>query len=261
MLLSIIKLDVNGSGNFSGSLYVSSGVSNTAFFKGDVGFDGSNRVYITNNAYIYGRNNLVLTGRLDNANDGYSFGTNNRNGITFSVNEGGAQGAVGTEYYSMQLQLVTKGMYFQSAYGNTNGLQGFLFSSDNQLRIRNTTSYGNYAFQVTGDSYMYGQVNASSFFEISDSRLKTLIKNDYKALGIEKVKAKLYIKDGKEELGYFAQDVQEILSSAISKNDAGFLSLSYTQVHTAKIAIIEDEVDILKRRVTELEFKLQKYEA
>jgi hypothetical protein len=106
-----------------------------------------------------------------------------------------------------------------------------------------------------------GALTAVSFFESSDSRLKTLIKDDYRALGIESVKARLYLKEGRQEIGYYAQDLESILPSAVSKNDAGFLSLSYTQVHTAKIAIIEDEVDVLKRRVTELESKLQKYEA
>jgi hypothetical protein len=45
----------------------------------------------------------------------------------------------------------------------------------------------------------------------------------------------------------------------VSEGMNGFLSLSYTQVHTAKIVIIEDEVDVLKRKVTELQSKLQKY--
>ena len=106
-----------------------------------------------------------------------------------------------------------------------------------------------------------GALTAGSFFESSDKRLKTIIKDDYKALGIESIKAKLYLKDGKEEVGYYAQDLEAILPSAVSVNDAGFLSLSYTQVHTAKIAIIEGEVDILKKEVAELKIKLQKYEA
>jgi hypothetical protein len=113
----------------------------------------------------------------------------------------------------------------------------------------------------TGDATVSSSVTASSFFESSDSRLKQLIKDDYKSIGIDKIKPKLYIKDGREEVGYFAQDVKDILSTAISVNDAGFLSLSYNQVHTAKIAIIEDEVDVLKKEVSELKSKLQKYEA
>ena len=106
-----------------------------------------------------------------------------------------------------------------------------------------------------------GSMTATGFFESSDMRLKKLIKDDYKALGIESIKARLYIKDGKEEIGYYAQDFEEILPSAVSTNDEGFFNLSYTQVHTAKIAIIEDEVDVLKKEVAELKVKLQKYEA
>ena len=106
-----------------------------------------------------------------------------------------------------------------------------------------------------------GSMTATGFFESSDMRLKKLIKDDYKALGIESIKARLYIKDGKEEIGYYAQDFEKILPSAVSTNDEGFFNLSYTQVHTAKIAIIEDEVDVLKKEVAELKVKLQKYEA
>ena len=114
---------------------------------------------------------------------------------------------------------------------------------------------------TNGAATFSSSVTATAFYESSDSRLKQLIQDDYKAVGIETIKPKLYIKDGREEVGYFAQDVQNILSTAVSINDAGFLSLSYTQVHTAKIAIIEDEVAVLKKEVAELKVKLQKYEA
>jgi predicted heme/steroid binding protein len=114
-----------------------------------------------------------------------------------------------------------------------------------------------YICLADGTAYHSGSLTASSFFEISDSRLKKVVKNDYKAIGIENIKSRLYIKNGREELGYFAQDFAEILPSAIAEAYDGFLTLSYTQVHTAKIAIIEDEVTILKRRVAELESKLQ----
>jgi hypothetical protein len=91
-----------------------------------------------------------------------------------------------------------------------------------------------------------GAVTAASFFESSDKTIKTLIEDNYQTKGIESIIAKLYIKNGKEELGYFAQDVQEILPSAVSKGTDGLLSLSYREVHTAKIARLE-------KRVSELE--------
>jgi hypothetical protein len=243
------RLQVAGGASLAGQLNVNAGTGNSAFFYGDAAFDGANRFYITNNASEYGRTNLVLTGRLDVSNDGYSFGNNMRNGIVFNANEGGAQGAIGTSYYSIQLQMVTKGMYIQSKFGNDNGLQGFLLSADNQLRIRNVNSYGDFALQVTGNSYMSGSITASSFFEISDATVKTLITDNYQAKGIESVVAKLYTKNGKEELGYFAQDVQGILPSAVGKGTDGLLSLSYREVHTAKIARLEKELEELKAKL------------
>jgi hypothetical protein len=99
------------------------------------------------------------------------------------------------------------------------------------------------------------------FFDTSDARLKTLIEDNYLLSSIANVKAKLYIKNGKEELGYYAQDLESILPSAVNKGEDGFLNLAYSQVHTAKIAVIEDEVTILKNKVSNLEDKLKKYEA
>jgi hypothetical protein len=106
----------------------------------------------------------------------------------------------------------------------------FLLNSDGALTIRST-------------------MTASSFFESSDKTIKTLIEDNYQTKGIESVTAKLYLKNGVEELGYFAQDLQGILPSAVSKGADGLLSLSYREVHTAKIARLE-------KRVAELEKQL-----
>jgi hypothetical protein len=98
----------------------------------------------------------------------------------------------------------------------------------------------------------YNSVTATSFFESSDKAIKTLIEDNYQAKGIESVKAKLYVKNGKEELGYYAQDLQDILPSAVSKGTDGLLSLSYREVHTAKIARLEKEVEELKSQLARL---------
>ena len=116
--------------------------------------------------------------------------------------------------------------------------------------------------RITGNVTVAGSVTATGgFFDTSDSRLKIVITDNHIAKGIGKVAAKFYVKNGKRELGYFAQDLQEILPSAVGEATDGFLTLSYSQVHTAKIAVIEDEVTILKNRVSDLESKLLKYEA
>jgi hypothetical protein len=115
---------------------------------------------------------------------------------------------------------------------------------------------------IGGNTYVVGNVTATGgFFDTSDARLKTLVKDNYLLSSIANVKAKLYKKNGVNELGYYAQDLESILPSAVKEGSDGFLSLSYAQVHTAKIAVIEDEVTILKNRVSELETKLKKYDA
>ena len=107
--------------------------------------------------------------------------------------------------------------------------------------------------RITGNVSVAGSVTATGgFFDTSDSRLKTLVTNNHKAEGIENVTAKLYLKNGKEELGYYAQDLQEILPSAVSEGSDGFLTLSYSQVHTAKIAYLEEKVAQLEELIKKL---------
>jgi hypothetical protein len=101
----------------------------------------------------------------------------------------------------------------------------------------------------TGDATFSSSVTASSFFESSDSRIKILLEDDLDYLSIANVSAKYYEKNGKAELGYFAQDFESILPSAISKNEDGYLNLSYREVHTAKIAALEKEVKELKEKL------------
>lgn len=127
------------------------------------------------------------------------------------------------------------------AYGYTSVFRGS--SGANDILVGNTGS----------TFYVGGSVSATGgFFDTSDSRLKTLITDNHKVKGIEKVTAKLYLKNGKEELGYYAQDLQEILPSAVVEGADGFLTLSYSQVHTAKIAQLEAEVAELKELIKKL---------
>jgi hypothetical protein len=109
--------------------------------------------------------------------------------------------------------------------------------SDNGNRLR-----------VNGTIWSDSSITATSFFESSDATLKTLVEDNYQAKGIDSVVAKLYIKNGKEELGYFAQDLQDVLPSAVSKGSDGLLNLSYREVHTAKIAYLEERIKQLEKK-------------
>lgn len=130
---------------------------------------------------------------------------------------------------------------FLSIYRGSTGANDILFGNDGS-RI-----------YIGGNNYVAGSVTATGgFFDTSDSRLKIVIKDYDKAKGIENVEARLYIKNNKKELGYFAQDIEEILPSAVGKDTDGYLTLSYSQVHTAKIAYLEKEIAELKELIKSL---------
>jgi hypothetical protein len=159
-----------------------------------------------------------------------------------------------------------------TSYGS-NGFISFRNTADSATRwnIYNYTiggsTYGSLNFSTndgidrlylseTGAATFSSSVTASSFFESSDRTIKTLITDNYLVKGIESITAKLYTKHGKEELGYFAQDVQGILPSAVTKGTNGLLNLSYREVLVAKVQRTESEIDKLKQRVKELETQL-----
>ena len=118
-------------------------------------------------------------------------------------------------------------------------------SSNYGTGITNSALILDYTGGATFASYVY----ATSFFESSDIRLKTLIDGSAQIAGIENLQAKLYEKNGKIELGYFAQDAEKLMPYAVTKNTDGFLNLSYREVHTAKIARLEQRVAELEKQL------------
>jgi antitoxin (DNA-binding transcriptional repressor) of toxin-antitoxin stability system len=71
------------------------------------GYDGTVRLDVTNGATDFGRSNIVLTGRFQEGNDRWIFGTAARTSLVFSRNAaaaGEAVGAVGEEQVSLQLE-------------------------------------------------------------------------------------------------------------------------------------------------------------
>ena len=112
-----------------------------------------------------------------------------------------------------------------------------------------TTSDNGARLQVSGDARFTSSVTAASFFESSDSRIKTLLEDNLDYQAIANVSAKYYEKNSKIELGYFAQDFESLLPSAVSKNEDGYLNLSYREVHTAKIAYLEKRINELEQQL------------
>jgi hypothetical protein len=125
-------------------------------------------------------------------------------------------------------------------FSNSGASSGFSFA------IGGTTRF---SIASTGAATFSSSVTATSFFESPDATLKTLVEDYYQAKGIESVIAKLYIKNGKQELGYYAQDLEGVLPSAVSKGSDGLLNLSYREVHTAKIAYLEQKIKQLENEL------------
>jgi hypothetical protein len=137
---------------------------------------------------------------------------------------------------------------------DTPARQRVMVAEGNGVRIANSSGtlispVGGSILTVNGVGYFSSSVTASSFFEISDSRLKTLLDDKIDYSSISSVKPKYYEKNGRTELGYFAQDFELLLPSAVSKNEDGYLNLSYREVHTAKIAYLEQEIAELKKQL------------
>jgi hypothetical protein len=121
--------------------------------------------------------------------------------------------------------------------------------STNDMVITNKS--GSDVFRIptgTVNVTFLGSVTATSFFESSDSRLKTLIQDNYQTKGIASITPKLYTKNGKVELGYYAQDLVGILDSAVSKGEDDMLSLSYREVLVAKVYALEQRIKELENK-------------
>ena len=196
-------------------------------------------------AIQFSGNNGTDIGALTTYNGNIYFGSwNGGNGSSgqLLINK-----TTGAATFSSDITIAAAGqLYLTSGDLRYSSNAGFGIVSANGNRL---VSIQNGAFGVTGAATFSSSVSASSFFETSDKTLKTLLVDNYQAKGIESIVAKLYTKNGKEELGYFAQDVQGILPSAVSKSSDGLLNLSYREVLVAKVQSLEQRVKQLETQL------------
>lgn len=123
---------------------------------------------------------------------------------------------------------------------------GYLVASDwNTFNNKvSTAQLANY-LPLTGGT-LSGNLTAPGFFESSDKRLKTQLEANYAPQNVGDIQAYLYIKDGKEEVGYYAQEVSEVIPSAVAEGTDGFLTVAYNQVLVAKIQYLENKLKQLE---------------
>lgn len=281
------RLQVNGDVNINGNFKINGTIIGGGGGSGVTGSGTAN--YMTKwtgtstlgNSQIYDNGTNVIIGATSGTNNSKfeiigngiwqgavmsltNTGTGGKSIALFSTNSSFGQGAGrfliynGTDNIDMltltsagNLMLgstTDNGYKLQVSGGGISLAYGYIFKltgNVSDILIANTGS----TMSITGSMSVSSSVTASSFFESSDSRLKKLIADNYNAVGIENVKAKLYIKDGKEELGYFAQDLENVLRSSLELNLSGYYDLSYRQVHTAKISYLENKIKELEEKL------------
>jgi len=130
-----------------------------------------------------------------------------------------------------------------SAAGSSSS--GFLTSTDwNTFNNKaSTAQLANY-LPLTGGT-LSGNLTAPGFFESSDKRLKKQIEANYAPKNIQDIQTYLYQKDGKVEVGYYAQEVQLIMPYAVAEAKDGFLAVAYNQVLVAKVQYLENQLKAL----------------
>jgi hypothetical protein len=201
--------------------------------------------------YKYQGNDLWFAGTLSDSSWRLTKGDNTTvieatQGNNVYIANGGLQIASVSGFTGSAKFLV--GSFLSSGSSAIAQFNGFIRLRD-QIIIHNSALTAETYLQCTSSNALTtgGSITATSFFESSDARLKSNI-NDL-SIDVSSIKAKIYEKDGNTEIGYLAQDVENILSGAVSKRDNGYLDLSYRQVHTAKIAALEKELAELKKQL------------
>jgi hypothetical protein len=218
---------------------------------------GSGGKFSVNNQGLGGGTDLFV---VESSTGNVGIGTTNPV-YKFVVSKGGAEGMefdagniiAGRNYIINYNRSTSTYTDFQIDANN------ILFATPGSERMR-ITSGGNVLIGTTTDSgyklQVNGNIQATGFYESSDKRLKDILFNkDSENFGAISFNWKDK-RDSKLHWGYVAQEVEKFLPDAIIKGNDGFLSIDYNQAHTFKIAMIEDEVTILKRRVKELETQL-----
>jgi hypothetical protein len=226
-------------GDGDGALYFNTKLGASVTEKMRITSTGNVGIGISNPSYL-----LHVGGR------GYFFATNQDAGwgmLTLDYGNG-----TNSNIYAIQFKeggSVNAALGFAS-YGSTSAADLKFYvnngSSLNVAMIINSASATTFSSSVT----------ATGFFESSDARLKTIVNENYRLDSIVSIKPKFYEKNGKFEVGYIAQEVEQLYPHAVTVGADGYLSLSYSQVHTLKLAYLEDSIEEIKRKIAYLEQQL-----
>ena len=218
-------------------------------------YDANNASYYTAPAGTSFINNLRLNGKIRYASsvaDDSGFGLYFDDGMSDAYAIYREPGSWSSPYPDLRIAFHT-GISL-GANANYGGIRFFTdYTMASVVLYVNNASYGG-----GGNVYATGSITASSFFEISDARTKTILDENHRVNDIHLIKPKLYKKDGRTELGYIAQEFIEKMPYALTQDgEEQYYSLIYREVHTAKIAYLEDSIEEIKAKILYLENQLK----
>lgn len=154
-----------------------------------------------------------------------------------------------------------------------NGQVRLYIQNDGNVGIGTTSP--SYKLHIVGTAYSSaglitdGAISAAKTSTSSDIRLKDNISEIGSKTALNwllMLKPKSWTWNDKAgvkgaSMGFVAQDVESILPQMVKKQDNGYLSLDYTQLHALEVSAIqghESEIERLKDRVSELEAEINK---
>lgn len=182
--------------------------------------------------YIYeGDTTNHVLGIRAGSSSGYSYFTFGNDGIFSALNGGGSfAGAVSASSFAA------------SSFAPAAGAVELCARANNVYLRPNGPS--NTSGQMSVNTA--GLVSGVDFQASSDARLKTDIRKLRR--GLDELKRMLpveYVKGSREEIGFIAQEAQEVIPEAVSVDPEGFLTLSYGQV----VALVASAVLDLDHRM------------
>lgn len=124
-----------------------------------------------------------------------------------------------------------------------------------RISLENSINSSKIELDGSGDIKASGSINANATFTSSDVRLKSNI-TDLEDRG--SLRPVSYIKDGKEGIGFIAQEVQEKYPELVSEDSSTenhYLYLNYPQITAvlqAQVNTLREEIEILKEEIKQL---------
>jgi hypothetical protein len=143
---------------------------------------------------------------------------------------------------------------YSTGSGNGEGAGHLLFHNGSVRMMINSS--GNVGIGTTSPAdplHVSGNVRATSYNSSSDARLKNILQNWASNDHIDFVQFRWKNGiDNREHYGYLAQDVQKVLPDAVFADSDGIMAVNYDEVHSFKIANLEQLNKEQQQQITDL---------